>query len=232
MKSVALGIEVARRLGEVGAVDVRDEAEGQVAPAVVPKRPVGHDRPEVRAADADVDDVRDRLARVAAPVARADSLGERRHAVEHLVHIRDDVAPVDDQRPVARHAQGDVQHRAVLGHVDVLACEHGVAPRGYAGLGGELHQEVERFARDAILRVVEVDAGRLGRQAGASPGVGGEELAQVGARDLPVVGGERAVRRVSLEVERLCGCHHSPAGSMLVRVPPGSSARSTPTGNR
>ena len=148
---------------------------------------------------------------------------ERRHAVEHLVHIRDDVAPVDDQRPVARHAQGDVQHRAVLGHVDALAGEHRVAPPGDAGLGGQLHQEVERFPGDAILRVVEVDAGRLGRQAGASAGVGGEELTQVGARDLPVVGGERAVRRVSLEMERLCGCHHSPARSTLVRVPPGSS---------
>ena len=62
-------VEVARRLGEVGAVDVGDEAEGQLALAVVAQRLVGHHRAEVRAADADVDDVADALAGVAGPRA-------------------------------------------------------------------------------------------------------------------------------------------------------------------
>ena len=57
MNSVCGRVEVAGGLGEVGAVDVGDEAEGQVAVAVVPQRLVGHHRAEVRAADADVDDV-------------------------------------------------------------------------------------------------------------------------------------------------------------------------------
>ena len=86
-KSVSSGVEVARRLDEVGRVDVRDEAERQVAARVVPERLVRHHRPEVGAADADVDDVADRLARVPLPLARADALGERGHAVEHLVHL-------------------------------------------------------------------------------------------------------------------------------------------------
>jgi hypothetical protein len=52
------------------------KAEGQVALAVVPQRLVGHHRPQVRAADADVDDVADALAGVALPLAAADAVGE------------------------------------------------------------------------------------------------------------------------------------------------------------
>jgi hypothetical protein len=41
-----------------------------------------------------------------------------RHAVERLVHLRDDVDAVDDERALARHAQRDVEDGAVLGRVD------------------------------------------------------------------------------------------------------------------
>ena len=59
------------------------------------------------------------------------------HPVEHLVHLGDDVDPVDDERAPARHPQRHVQHRAVLGHVDPLAREHRVAPLGDTRLLGE-----------------------------------------------------------------------------------------------
>ncbi len=36
------------------------------------------------------------------------------------------VHPVHDQGSLPGHAESDVQHRSVLGHVDVLAGEHGV----------------------------------------------------------------------------------------------------------
>ena len=77
-----VGAEVARGFGEVGAVDVGDEAEGEVALRVVLQRFVGHDRAEVGAADADVDDVADALAGVALPLAAADAVGEGGHLVE------------------------------------------------------------------------------------------------------------------------------------------------------
>ena len=43
------------------------------------------------------------LAGVPGPLAAADALGEVGHPVEHLVHLGDDVAAVDDQRSLARH---------------------------------------------------------------------------------------------------------------------------------
>ena len=73
-----VGVEVADGFDEVGAIDVGDEAEGEVALAVVLQRLVGHDRAEVGAADADVDDVADALAGVSLPLAAADACRRRR----------------------------------------------------------------------------------------------------------------------------------------------------------
>ena len=131
-------VEVAGRLGEVGAVDVGDEAERQVAAAVVAQRLVGHHRPEVGAADADVDDVADRPAGVPAstrrraPAPRTTPIRSRTSCTS-----RDDVDPVDNQRALARHPQRDVQHGAVLGDVDPLPGEHRLPPLGDAALLGE-----------------------------------------------------------------------------------------------
>ena len=65
-------VEIAHDFLEVGAVDVGDEAERHVALAVVAQCLVRHHRAEVRAADADADDVADALAGVSAPLAAAD----------------------------------------------------------------------------------------------------------------------------------------------------------------
>ena len=56
--------------------------------AVVPQRLVGHHRPEIGAADPDVDDVPDALAGVAVPRAAAHAVGEGGHPVEHRVDLR------------------------------------------------------------------------------------------------------------------------------------------------
>ena len=77
------------------------------AVAVVLQRLVGHHRAEVRAADADVDDVADALAGVPLPSAAADAVGEVGHLVEHGVDLGHDVLAVDDDRlvPAARAAR-------------------------------------------------------------------------------------------------------------------------------
>ena len=158
------------------------------------QRLVRHHRPEVRAADPDVDDVADPLAGVAGPRARAHGVGERRHPVEHLVDLRDDVRAVDDQRGVARHPQRDVEHRAVLGDVDPVAAEHRVDVLAQAGLLGELEQQPQRLVVDPVLREVEVQADRVGAEALGAPGVRGEQVAEVGGGELVVVGLQRRPR--------------------------------------
>ena len=110
-------------------------------------------------------------------VAGTDGVGEGTHPVEHLVHLGDDVDPVDDERAAARHPQRDVEHRAVLGDVDPLAGEHRVASLGDACLLRERDEQPERLVGDAVLRVVEEEPGRLARQPLGAARIGGEELA-------------------------------------------------------
>ena len=140
-------IEVARGFDEVDAVDVRHEPEGQRAVAVVAERLVGHDGPEVRAADADVDDVPDALAGVALPLAAADAVGEAGHPVEDGMHVGHDVLAVDDDRRVPRRAKRDVEDGPVLGDVDLLAAEHRVDPLAQPRLLRELHEQREASRR-------------------------------------------------------------------------------------
>ena len=94
-----------------------------------------------------------------------------------------------DCRP--RHPQRDVQHRPVLRHVDVVAAEHGRAPVGHAGLLGQRDEQFHGLVGNPVLRVVQVQPGRLDGQPLASARIPGEQVAQVQAGDLGVVPLER-----------------------------------------
>jgi len=74
--------------------DVGDEAEGQVAPSVMPLCLVRHHRPQVRPTDTGIDDVADRLAGVALPLPAALPGGGVGHLVEHGVDLSHDVFAV------------------------------------------------------------------------------------------------------------------------------------------
>ena len=143
------------------------------------ERLVGHHRPQVGAANADVDDVADALAGVALPLAAADAVGEVGHLVEHGVDLRHDILAVHEDGCSFGRAQGHVQHGALLRDVDFLAAEHGVDPRSQAGFLGQLEQQLEGFVGDAVLRVIQEEARRLGRHALAALGVIREEIAQM-----------------------------------------------------
>ncbi len=73
---------------------------------------------------------------------------------------------------------------------------------GEARLLGELHEQPERLVGDAVLRVVEVEAGALGGKPLAARRVVGEEVAQVEVADLGVVRFERAPGRPLAERRR------------------------------
>ena len=183
-KSVSSGAEIADGFDEVGAVDVRDEAEGEIALRVVLERFVGHDRAEVRAADADVDDVADALAGVALPCAAADFVGEGGHLVQHGVHAGNDVFAIDEDRFALRRAKCNVKHRAVFRDVDLVAAKHRIDAVSQAALVRELHEQLERVVGDAVLRVVEEDADGVGGVARAALRVLVEELTQRGLCNL------------------------------------------------
>ena len=93
----------------------------------------------------------------------------------------DDVEPVDLDPLVGRGAKGGVEDGAVLGHVDPLAGEHRVTPRLHARGARERDQQGHRVVGDAVLGVVEIEAGALGGQARGASGVLREQVAEVAA---------------------------------------------------
>src|SRR5919108_501070 len=128
---------------------------------------------------------------VTAPRAAPGPLAELRHPVEDLVDLLDDIGAVDDERAVSRHAQRHVKHRTVLGHVDPLAAEHGLATLRHPAFGRERDQQIERLGGDAVLRVVEVQAGSLRCQPVATAWIRREKVAQVHVADLVEVSLQR-----------------------------------------
>ena len=97
----------------------------------------------------------------------------------HTVHI--DVGAF-------RRAQGHVEHRPILGGVDLLAAQHGVPAFAQPAGHGQLHQQAHTFCGDAMLGIVQIEARPFSRQALAPPGIVGEEGAQVDLFDLVIVG--------------------------------------------
>ena len=146
MTSVRCGSSPCEHVVDVRAVDVRDEVRPR--PVVVGRqRQRRHHRPEVGAADADVDDVGEPAAVGRGDRARAHAVGEGRHPVEHAVDLGHHVLAVDEDRLAGAVAQRHVQHRPVLGGVDLRAGEHQVAPLRHAARRGELDQQRQRRAR-------------------------------------------------------------------------------------
>ena len=199
-------VEVAGRLGDVGAVDIRHEPEGHVALGVVAQRLVGHHGTQVGSADADVDDVADPLTGVPRPFAAAHTPGEVRHPIEHVVHLGDHVLAVDDQACIARQPQRGVQHRPILCHVDPIPAEHRLDPLAQAHVLGQRDQQADGLIGEAMLGVVQIQAGALRRQLRPALRVLGEQVAKVQSGDLGVVRLERPVS-VAVGQRRRRACH-------------------------
>src|SRR5439155_1189398 len=80
-----------------------------------------------------------------------------------------------------------VEDRAVLGHVDLVAAEHGVDALAQPDLLGEPKEEAEGVLGHAVLRVVEVQAHAFDRETLTATRIVGEELAVVDVPDLRVM---------------------------------------------
>src|SRR5262245_49506143 len=117
---------------------------------------VGHYRPEIGAANADVDDVTNALTSVSLPLTAANAVGEVRHLVEYCVDMWYNVLAIDEDGCSSWCTQGNVQHSAVLGDVDLVAAEHRVDALAQTGLLGQFSEQPHCFFRDAVLRVVKI----------------------------------------------------------------------------
>ena len=173
------GVEVVGGFGEVGAVHIGDEAEGERAVGVVAQGLVSHHGTEVRAADADIDDVFDALAGVAFPFARADAVGKLRHPVKHGMHLWNDINAIDFNRCRAWSAEGCVEHGAVLGDVDLVTTEHGIDLAAQIGGVREIDEASNCLAGDQVLRIIQEKPSGFELELLSAGRIGGEKLAEV-----------------------------------------------------
>ena len=84
----------------------------------------------------------------------------------------------------SRRAQRHVQHGALLGDVDLLAAEHRVDALAQPDSSASSQQQLQRLVGDAVLRVVEIDAGGLDASA-ARRAPGRPRRARAGAGPTP-----------------------------------------------
>ena len=103
------------------------------------------------------------------------------------MHVLDDVLTVDGQLGAPWLPQRGVQHRPVLGGVDVDAGEHRVAALFESRCAGQIHQQRQRLAGHAMLAVVDVQIADSDGQLRAASGIVGEQFAQVFLADLVVM---------------------------------------------
>ena len=148
----------------------------------------------------------DLLAGNALPLTGAHALGKGVHAVEDLVHVGDDVLAVNDELAflACRTAKCGVQNSTVLGGVDVLAGEHGVAALLKLHLAGKIAQQLDGLIGHQVLGQIEVQVAGVKAQLIHAVGVGSEpglevdtfglELLLMSLERLPS-GGRRSVDR-------------------------------------
>ena len=98
-------------------------------PVVVrPERPDRHLGAEVRAADPDVDHVRERLAVPRAVPPGADLLGEDEEPLPHRLDFRPDRGPVDGDVRIRAVPKGHVEGRPAFRRIHPPAGEEIIAP--------------------------------------------------------------------------------------------------------
>lgn len=141
-----LRVEPGQHVGQVRAIDIGDEMHTR--PVMIrPERPDGHDRAEVGAADADIDDIGKPPARRRRKAAGAHVLREGQESLPHLVHLGRGV--------VDGAAERHVPDGAALGLVDRLTPNHRIPPRRDAARFGQRQQRPKRARVDLLLREID-----------------------------------------------------------------------------
>ncbi len=180
---------------QVIAVEIGDEMHRDVRPPIGLERFHRGLRAEMRAADADIDDVPDRGPGGAAPGAGVHALHEIAHPLELGPHRGHDIAAGDRKGALGAVAQGDMKRRPPFGEIDRLAGEHAPPPALEIGGAGEREEPSPGLFVGAVLRIVEHEPVRRERISRRTARIGGEEIAHVNMPQRRRLLGQRAPLR-------------------------------------
>ena len=97
-----------------------------------------------------------------------------------------------------------MEHRSLFRDVDLVAPKHRVDALTEVRFLGQTEQQLQGFVGDPILRIIELDSFRLGRQSFATLGVFRKKMPEMDALNLLVMRLERAPSRAVAK----CGSAH------------------------
>ena len=140
-------------------------------------------RAQLGAADADVDDVGNRLSVKSFPFAAAHALADGFHALAYRADVRADVFAIDDEGLVGGGTQAVVQRRTVFAGIDVVAASDGGDALGDARFIHPLLPQRFGLRVDVIFGEIEVDAGVFQCPVGDAAWLGGEPFGHAFAED-------------------------------------------------
>ena len=144
----------------MGRIDIGNEIEPEIALGIRGEREIGHYGAEVATADTDINDVAHALSGKSPPLALADAVGKITHAGENFTDAGHDILSVDKHlRGRIAIAQSSMQHRAILGRVDLGARKHLFDLVLKPGRFGDFHKRLHRLAVDAVFRIIEKPPG-------------------------------------------------------------------------
>ncbi len=84
------------------------------------------------------------------PLSSAHTIGKHSHFLQHGVHLGHHIFAIDDDRRPSGRPQGHVQHRSLLGDVDLVPAKHGFDPGPHARFLRQREQQLQRFVRNQV----------------------------------------------------------------------------------
>ena len=134
----------------------------------------GHRRPQIRAADADIDDIRKLLSGGGRNLAAATFFGEIERVRARGGGDGDGVFAAAPNLRFVVGAQSRVQNGAVFAFVHRLAREHRLAARRQIGGGGQIGEQIDRLFGQRGFRKIEQQIVERERQCFESARIRGE----------------------------------------------------------
>ena len=143
------------------------------------ERLVGHHRPQVGAADADIDDISDGFSGVPLPMAVSNLVAETGHAVQHPMNAGHHVFAVHHDLGANRCPKGRVQHGTFFGDVDFFPSEHGINPVLETAFPRQIQKQFNGFIGDTVLGKIQINARCFSGHPLAAAGISLKEFAEM-----------------------------------------------------
>ena len=155
-KQRRLGINLVQNLGTGRSVNIGNEIAVDILGPVFAQSLAGHNRPQVRTADAYIDDIGQLFAGLPLKLAETHRVGKFLHLRQNFVNLRHDVFAVNVNRRIGTVSQCNMQNGAAFGYVDFIAFEHRLDFIFQIALSGQIQQQFHCPVVNAVFGIIHI----------------------------------------------------------------------------